>query len=43
MMWVSRAGGVLLILVGVLLLTDYFTVLAGYLQRLTPDALRNRI
>ena len=22
---------------------DYFTVLAGYLQRWTPDALRNRI
>ena len=43
MMWVSRAGGVLLILVGVLLLTDYFTVLAGYLQRLTPEAIRNRI
>jgi cytochrome c-type biogenesis protein len=42
-LWVSRAGGVLLILVGVLLLTDYFTVLAGYLQRLTPDAIRNRI
>lgn len=43
MMWISRAGGVLLILVGVLLLTDYFSVLAGYLQRLTPDAIRNRI
>jgi hypothetical protein len=26
-----------------LMLTDYFTVLAGYLQRWTPDALRNRI
>jgi cytochrome c-type biogenesis protein len=43
MVWISKAGGVLLILVGVLLLTDYFTVLAGYLQRLTPDAIRNRI
>lgn len=43
MVWVSRAGGALLIIVGVLLLTDYFTVLAGYLQRLTPEALRSRI
>jgi cytochrome c-type biogenesis protein len=43
MVWIGKAGGVLLILVGVLLLTDYFTVLAGYLQRLTPDAIRNRI
>jgi cytochrome c-type biogenesis protein len=43
MIWLSRAGGLLLILVGVLLLTDYFTVLASYLQRLTPDAIRNRI
>jgi cytochrome c-type biogenesis protein len=43
MVWVSRAGGVLLILIGILLLTDYFTILASYLQRLTPDALRNRI
>jgi cytochrome c-type biogenesis protein len=43
MLWLSRAGGVLLVIVGVLLLTDYFTILAGYLQRLTPDAIRNRI
>jgi cytochrome c-type biogenesis protein len=43
MVWISRAGGVLLIIVGVLLLTDYFTILAGYLQGLTPEALRSRI
>jgi cytochrome c-type biogenesis protein len=43
MKWVSRTGGALLIVVGILLLTDYFTVLAGFLQRLTPDAIRNRI
>ena len=43
MIWISRAGGALLVAIGVLLLTDYFTVLASYLQRLTPDALRNRI
>ena len=41
--WVNRVGGVLLIAVGVLLVTSYFTVLAGWLQALTPDALRTRI
>jgi hypothetical protein len=29
--------------VGLLLVTSYFTVLAGWLQALTPDALRTRI
>jgi cytochrome c-type biogenesis protein len=43
LVWVSRAGGVLLIAVGVLLLTNYFTLLASYLQVLTPAVLRNRI
>jgi cytochrome c-type biogenesis protein len=41
--WVNRVGGVLLIAVGLLLVTSYFTVLAGWLQALTPDALRTRI
>lgn len=43
MVWVNRVGGVLLIVVGVLLLTDYFTILAGYLQAITPEVLRERI
>jgi cytochrome c-type biogenesis protein len=43
MVWVNRIGGVLLIAIGVLLLTDYFTLLASYLQRLAPEGLRNRI
>lgn len=43
MKWVNRVGGVLLIIVGLLLITNYFTVLAGWLQALTPDALRTRI
>ncbi|HJU89197.1 MAG TPA: cytochrome c biogenesis protein CcdA [Gemmatimonadaceae bacterium] len=43
LIWVSRAGGVLLILIGLLLVSDYFTILASYLQGLTPAALRNRI
>jgi hypothetical protein len=36
-------GGVLLIVIGVLLVTNYFTLLASYLQAVTPEALRNRI
>ena len=43
MKWVNRVGGVLLIAVGLLLVTSYFTVLASWLQALTPDALRTRI
>jgi cytochrome c-type biogenesis protein len=41
--WVSRAGGVLMIAVGLLLVTNYFTILSSYLQALTPAALRGRI
>jgi len=43
MVWVTRASGALLVGVGVLMMTDYFTVLAGYLQGLTPEVIRNRI
>ncbi len=43
MMWVNRVSGVLLIAIGVLLMTNYFTALASWLQQLTPDALRTRI
>ncbi len=43
MLWVSRASGVLMIGIGVLMLTNYFTILASYLQRFTPDALRDRL
>ena len=41
--WVMRVSGVLLVLVGMLLLTGEFTRLAGWLQRLTPDALREQL
>jgi cytochrome c-type biogenesis protein len=41
--WVMRISGVMLILVGVLLLTGEFTRLAGWLQGLTPDFLRERL
>jgi cytochrome c-type biogenesis protein len=43
MIWVNRIGGVLLVAIGLLLVTNYFTLLASYLQVLTPEALRSRI
>ncbi len=43
LVWVERCAGVLLIVLGVLLVTDRFTVLASYLQRLTPESLKNRL
>jgi cytochrome c-type biogenesis protein len=41
--WVSRVAGALLIAVGLLLVTNYFAILASYLQALTPAALRTRL
>lgn len=43
MVWVTRVAGVLLIAVGVLMVTNYFTVLASALQGLTPDFIRRRL
>ena len=41
--WVMRVSGVLLVVVGVLLLTGEFTRMAGWLQTLTPEALKGRL
>jgi len=41
--WVMRVSGVLLILVGLSMATGQFTRLAGWLQALTPEFLRERI
>jgi cytochrome c-type biogenesis protein len=41
--WVMRASGALLVIVGLLLVTGEFTRLAGWLQSLTPDFIRNQI
>jgi cytochrome c-type biogenesis protein len=41
--WVERVSGVLLIALGLLLVTDRFTLIAGWLQGLTPEFLRNRL
>jgi cytochrome c-type biogenesis protein len=40
---VSQLSGALLIIVGGLMMFDYFTILASYLQTLTPEALKSRI
>ncbi|HYU10482.1 MAG TPA: cytochrome c biogenesis protein CcdA [Gemmatimonadales bacterium] len=41
--WVDRVAGALLVLLGLLLVTDSFTLLAGYLRGLTPAFLRERL
>jgi len=43
LVWVERITGILLILLGVLLLTDRFTMIAGWLQGLTPEFLKRRL
>lgn len=43
MVWISRIAGVLLIVIGILLITNYFTFLASYLTGFTPEALRRRL
>jgi len=41
--YVQKVAGVLLIAVGLLMVTNYFTILATWLQALTPEFLRARI
>src|SRR6266705_5063288 len=41
--WVDRIAGVLLIILGLLLVTDRFTLLASWLQGLTPEFLKSRL
>lgn len=41
--WVMRLSGALLVFVGLLMVTGEFTRLAGWLQRFTPDSLRERL
>lgn len=43
LVWVERVSGGLLILLGILLVTDRFTLLATWLQGLTPDFLRSKL
>lgn len=41
MVWVTRVSGALLVVVAVLMITDYMSVLTGLLRGWTPDFLRN--
>ena len=41
--WVERTSGVLLLILGVLLITDRFSLLSGWLQGLTPEFLKSRL
>ena len=43
MLWISRISGAVMIIIGVLLVTNYFTVLASWLTTLTPEFLLERI
>jgi len=43
MVWITRASGLLLVGIGVLMVTNYFTILSTFLQALTPEALLQRI
>jgi len=43
LVWVERVAGALLILLGLLLVTDRFSLLAAYLQGLTPEFLKSRL
>jgi cytochrome c-type biogenesis protein len=43
LVWVERVSGALLLVLGVLLVTDRFSLLAGYLQGLTPEFLKSRL
>ena len=43
MPWVHRASGLILVIVGLLLATGEFTLLATWLQGITPEFIRNRI
>jgi len=43
MVWVNRTAGVLLVLIGVLMVTNRFTMLATWLQDFTPEFILRRI
>jgi cytochrome c-type biogenesis protein len=43
LVWVSRASGILMIGIGALMISNYFTILSSYLQAMTPEFLKNRL
>lgn len=43
MIWVNRFAGALLVVVGVLMMTNYLSYISGFLQTYTPELLRRRL
>jgi cytochrome c-type biogenesis protein len=43
MVWVNRIAGTMLVIVGILMVTNRFTMLSSWLQDLTPAFIRDRI
>ncbi len=43
MLWMQRGAGVLMIGVGILMITNQFTILASWLQQFTPDFILERL
>ena len=43
MLGLTRVAGVVTVILGLLLMTNYFTILASYLQGMTPEWLRDRL
>lgn len=43
MAWINRLAGILLLIVGILLITDQFARIAGIMQQYTPEFIRERI
>ena len=41
LIWVTRVSGALLVIVALLMITDYMSVLTGWLRGWTPDVLKN--
>jgi cytochrome c-type biogenesis protein len=41
--WITRTSGVLMIGIGILMVTNYFTVLAAVLNQYTPEFLKSRL
>ena len=43
MVWVQRIAGVLLVVVGLLMVTNYLAILSSWMQAYTPDFLKSRL
>jgi hypothetical protein len=43
MLWIQRGAGLVMVGVGLLMITNRFTLLAAYLNRFTPERLLERL